>query len=29
MMLPVGYSLYEISPSGKIPMAKGDAEVMT
>ena len=29
MMLPVGYSLYEISPSGKIPMSKGDAEVIT
>ncbi len=29
MMLPIGYSLYEVSPSGKIPIAKGDAEVMT
>jgi hypothetical protein len=27
MMLPIGFSLYEVSPSGKIPMAKGDAEV--
>lgn len=28
MMLPIGYSLYEVSPSGLIPMAKGDAEVI-
>lgn len=28
MMLPVGYSLYEVSPSGLIPIAKGDAEII-
>lgn len=29
MMLPVGYSMYEVSPSGNIPIAKGDAEIIT
>lgn len=29
MMLPLGYSLYEVSPSGMIPLAKGDAEINT
>lgn len=28
MMLPIGYSSYEVSPSGAIPIAKGDAEVI-
>lgn len=28
MMLPIGYSMYEVSPSGLIPVAKGDAEVI-
>lgn len=28
MMLPVGYSIYEVSPSGLIPLAKGDAEII-
>jgi hypothetical protein len=28
MMLPIGFSLYEVSPSGLIPIAKGDAEVI-
>lgn len=28
MMLPIGYSLYEVSPSGLIPIAKGDAEII-
>ncbi len=29
LMLPVGYSLYEVSPSGMLPIAKGDAEIIT
>lgn len=29
MMLPIGYSMYEVSPSGLIPLAKGDAEVLS
>ena len=28
MMLPKGYSLYEVSPSGLIPIGKGDCEVI-
>jgi len=28
MMLPIGFSLYEVSPSGLIPMGKGDCEVI-
>lgn len=28
MMLPIGYSIYEVSPSGLIPIAKGDAEII-
>lgn len=28
-MLPMEYSLFEISPSGEIPIAKWDAEIMT
>jgi len=29
MMLPIGYSMYEVSPSGQIPIAKGDAEIIS
>lgn len=29
LMLPIGYSLYEVSPSGLLPIAKGDAEIAT
>jgi hypothetical protein len=29
IMLPIGYSLYEISPAGLLPIAKGDAEINT
>lgn len=29
IMLPIGYSLYEVSPSGLLPLAKGDAEIST
>ena len=28
MMLPVGYSLYEVSPGGLLPISKADAEVI-
>lgn len=28
MMLPIGFSLYEVSPSGLIPIGKGDCEVI-